>query len=176
MTELTIRPAIWEYDGAEIRALCWAYRDLLVERTSGFPGLLDRYYAKADYAALLDDLPRIHARPRGDILVADLGGKVVGSAMYYPLAQPGLTEIKRIFVAPEARGMSAGRALIEDCMRRAVADGYTRMVLDTMIELTEAIRLYEAMGFTPAAPFYDLPDDAAPAIRFFGIDLKPEQG
>lgn len=176
MTPLTIRPAVWDIDGPAIHALCWAYRDLLVERTSAFPGLLDRYYAKADYAALLDDLPRIHARPKGDIVVAELEAQVVGCAMYYPLAAEGVTEIKRIFVSADARGRSAGRALIEDCMRRAVADGYKRMVLDTMIELTEAIRLYEAMGFTPADPFYDLPEDAASAIRFFGIDLISEEG
>lgn len=170
-TDLTFRSADWSRDGAAVQALCWAYRDLLESRMGRFPGLLDRYYAKPDYAALMERLPEIHARPTGDILLAEAGGQTVGCAMYYPLNQPGLTEIKRVFVAPEARGMSAGRRLIEATMDAARTDGYTRMVLDTMVDLNEAISLYEKMGFTTAEPFYDISPEAAPAIRFFGIDL-----
>ncbi|MEO0746666.1 MAG: hypothetical protein AAFY49_15075 [Pseudomonadota bacterium] len=57
-------------------------------------------------------------------------------------------------------------------MRRAAADGYGRMVLDTIAPLTEAIALYERLGFAPCAPFYN-PDPAfAPHLRFFDITLE----
>lgn len=174
--QITIRRAVWEEDQHAIKALCWAYRDLLETRTARFPGLLDRYYAKPDYTALLERLPQIHARPQGDILLATRGpddSAVVGCAMYYPLALPGLCEIKRIFVLPQARRLSAARRLVTAAETAAAADGHSRMVLDTMVELHEAIALYHTLGFTPAEPFYDLAPDAAPAIRFFGKDLSP---
>ncbi|WP_299041535.1 GNAT family N-acetyltransferase [uncultured Tateyamaria sp.] len=166
MTDLSIRPATRD-DMDDVARLCWAYRDLLVERSQGLPPVVDTYYARDSYAALIADLPRIHARPKGDILIATLAGQTVGCAMYYPLTAPGTTEIKRVFVDPAGRGTGAGRALMQDAMARARADGYTRVVLDTISPLTEAIALYERLGFTPCAPFYD-PDPAfAPYLRFF---------
>lgn len=170
MTDLIIRRAT-SSDAADVARLCWAYRDLLVARSDGMPSIVDAYYAKDSYARLIADLPRIHARPKGDIVLATLEGDVVGCAMYYPLATPGVTEIKRVFVDARARGTGAGRALIEDCMVRARADGYTRMVLDTMSRLTEAIALYERLGFEPCPPFYEPDPEFEPYLRFFDHPL-----
>ena len=165
-----IRPATPD-DHADIARLCWAYRDLLVAREGDMPSIVEAYYAKDSYAKLINDLPRIHARPKGDIVLAVLDDDVVGCAMYYPLSMPGVTEIKRVFVDAQARGTGAGRALIEDCMTRARSDGYTRMVLDTAINLPEAIALYHRLGFAPCPPFYD-PDAAfEPYLRFFDHSL-----
>ena len=100
-------------------------------------------------------------------MLAVFDGDVVGCAMYYPLAMPGVTEIKRVFVDANARGTGAGRAMIEDCMKRARADGYTRMVLDTAINLPEAIALYGRLGFQPCPPFYDPDPVFEPYLRFF---------
>lgn len=158
-------------DMPDLEKLCWAYRDLLVERSAGLPPMVDTYYGVESYTALIADLPRIHARPRGDILVARLNGRTVGCAMYYPLAQNGVTEIKRVYVDDSARGTGAGRALMETAMNRARDDGYNRMVLDTIAPLTEAIALYTRLGFAPCAPFYE-PDPAfVPHLRFFDHPL-----
>lgn len=167
---LSIRPAT-PADMDDVARLCWAYRDLLVARSDGLPPIVETYYARDTYAALIADLPRIHARPKGDILVAALDGQTVGCGMYYPLADPGTTEIKRIYVDETARGTGAGRALIQDAMQRARADGYTRMVLDTMIRLPEAIALYEKLGFKPCAPFYEPDPEFEPYLRFFDHPL-----
>jgi len=165
-----IRPYTPE-DQTELARLCWAYRDLLAERTQSVPDILDTYYAKDDYTRLIADLPRIHARPKGNILLAEQNGAIVGCGMYYPLETPGICEIKRVFVDGNARGLGAARALMAQAMAEARADGYSRMVLDTMINLTEAIALYEKLGFTPGAPFYDLDPRFAHVIRFFAKDL-----
>lgn len=170
MTNLSIHSAR-PSDMEDVARLCWAYRDLLIERSAGLPDMVEAYYAKDSYAALIADLPRIHARPTGDILVAVLDDQVVGCAMYYPLAEPGTTEIKRVFVAPSARGSGAGRALIQESMARAKADRYTRVVLDTMSGLTEAIALYERLGFQPCAPYYDAEPSFLPYLRFFDHPL-----
>ena len=156
----------------DIARLCWGYRALLSERAAAIPGIVERYYAEADYARMIDDLPRVHARPRGDMLLAVAGGRAVGCAMYYPLGPEGVTEIKRVFVDPAARGLGAGRALMVDAMHRAAADGYARMVPDTIAPLTEAIALYKRVGFAPCPPFYE-PDPAyVPHLRFFDIALE----
>ncbi|WP_299297704.1 GNAT family N-acetyltransferase [uncultured Tateyamaria sp.] len=167
---LTVRSAT-PSDLTELARLCWAYRDILVARSTAFPTIVETYYAKETYAALIADLPRIHARPAGDILLAELDGHVVGCAMYYPLDMPGVTEIKRIYVNEAARGTGAGRALIETAMKRARNDGYTRMVLDTIAPLTEAIALYERVGFSACAPFYEPDPQFAAYLRFFDHPL-----
>lgn len=158
-------------DTADVARLCWAYRGVLVDRMASIPGILDQYYAEPDYAALIDKLPQIHARPRGDILLA-VTDHPVGCAMYYPISDHE-TEIKRIYVDPKARGLGAGRALISAAMDRAAADGYTRMVLDTVDTLTEAMTLYSAMGFAPCAPFYTPAPEFAPRLRFYDIPISP---
>lgn len=170
MTEISIRPAT-PADAQDIARLCWAYRDVLVERSEGLPPMVETYYAADSYAAMIADLPRIHARPKGDILLATLDNAVVGCAMYYPLVEPGVAEIKRVYVDPAARGTGAGRALMVKGMARARADGYTRMVLDTISPLTEAIALYERLGFTPCDPFYEPDPVFLPWLRFFDHPL-----
>ncbi|MEL7092039.1 MAG: GNAT family N-acetyltransferase [Pseudomonadota bacterium] len=170
MTRATIRTATPD-DIPAITQLCWDYRDMLIDRAGSRHGVVEVAYAADGYASLLADLPRIHARPTGDMLVADIDGAVLGCAMYYPFSD-GVTEMKRVYVDPQARGSGAGRALVQAGIARARADGYTRMVIDTITPLHEAIALYESLGFAPCAPFYD-PDPAfADVLRFFDLSLQ----
>ena len=167
---LIIRPIDLPRDMDALAGLCWAYRDLLITRTTHVPDMVERYYSREAYTALIADLPRIHARPLGEILVAELDGAVVGCAMYYR-HPTGPCEVKRIFVNAAARGHGAGEKLLRAAMSGAKADGHQVMVLDTVHTLTEAIALYKRVGFKPAQPFYD-PDPAyADTLRFFAIQL-----
>ena len=86
MAELTIRTAT-SADDADVGRLCWAYRDLLLEQSRSFPHVLASYLDQPAYRALIADLPRIHARPKGDILLACLGDEVVGCAMNYQIGR-----------------------------------------------------------------------------------------
>lgn len=170
MPKPTIRSAT-PADAGEIARLCWAYRDVLIARSTGLPPMVDAYYAADSFDAMIAGLPRVHARPGGYILLAILDGSVVGCAMYYPLSTPGDTEIKRVYVEPGARGTGAGRALMQGALEGARTDGYTRAVLDTIAPLREAIALYERLGFQPCAPFYDPDPVFAPHLRFFEYPL-----
>ena len=61
-------------------------------------------------------------------------------------------ELKRLYVAPRARGRGLARhlvALVEDDARR---HGAARVVLDTGIRQPEAIALYRTLGYRPVAP------------------------
>ncbi len=70
-------------------------------------------------------------------------------------------EIRRMYVASEARGKKLGEALIMACVSEAQKLGYTRVVLDTFQEPTYALKLYKRLGFTECAPFNHLPLDKA---------------
>ena len=171
MRSTVVRRATAE-DMPIVKTLCWAYRDLLVDRSASIPEIVEHYYAKDDYAALLNALPEKHAPPKGAIYVAELEGQTVGCGMIHEIAT-GVTEIKRVFVAPEARGSGAASAIFATAIRDARDMGQRKMVLDTMIHLTEAMSLYEKLGFQPGEPFYEPDPRFTDVIRFFQMPLDP---
>jgi GNAT superfamily N-acetyltransferase len=61
--------------------------------------------------------------------------------------EPGVGEIKRLFVTGAARGRGYGRTLLRELERLAVGYGYRRMRLLTAEVLGEAGALYEAEGY-----------------------------
>lgn len=65
----------------------------------------------------------------------------------------GDAEIKRMYVIPEARGRSLSRLVLAALEDDARATGRTRMVLETGINLPEAISLYTSSGYEPCAKF-----------------------
>ena len=157
-------------DMPAVHDLCWKYRALLVARNHSRPEIVENYYNSDTYTDLLQRLPSIHARPDGAIFIATLGGKTVGCAMSHRIDQT-TCEIKRVYVDDAARGHGLGVSLFQTAMDQARRDGYARMVLDTMIPLTEAIALYRKIGFRRSEPFYDLDPDYADHIEFYEIDL-----
>lgn len=62
-------------------------------------------------------------------------------------------EIKRMWVAPEARGVGLARRLLGECESRARAHGAHTLRLETNRALTEAIALYRTSGFREVPPF-----------------------
>ncbi|NHC13354.1 GNAT family N-acetyltransferase [Motilibacter sp. E257] len=86
------------------------------------------------------------------------------------ISRTGEAEFRMLAVAPEARGRGAGRALVEECLRRAAAAGAGRLVLSTQPSSAVAHRLYERLGFSrlperdwSPAPGVDLLAYARPA-------------
>lgn len=82
-----------------------------------------------------------------------------------PLAGGALTfldahraEVKRMWVAPHARGTGLAGALLHHLEARAVAHGRTTMVLDTNAALQPAVRLYEREGYRRVPAYNDNPD------------------
>lgn len=110
----------------------------------------------------LRDRPGSYAPPRGILLLADLGdegdesGQGVGCVAVRPL-EPGICELKRLYVRSSGRGTGLGRQLTEAAMSAARDMGYTRMRLDTLPEMQSAQRLYESLGFYDIPAYYDNP-------------------
>ncbi|MFE0459188.1 GNAT family N-acetyltransferase [Kitasatospora sp. NPDC058965] len=94
--------------------------------------------------------------PRGLFLVARLHGEPVGCAgLKLPAGAPA--EIKRMWVAPHARGLGLARRFLAELEARAAEHGRTLLRLDTNKALTAAIRLYHSYGFEEVPAFNDEP-------------------
>ena len=59
----------------------------------------------------------------------------------------GIAEIKRMYVAPQARGRGLGRTLLVALEQAAAELGCDRARLDTAATLTEAVGLYGSAGY-----------------------------
>lgn len=81
----------------------------------------------------------------------------------------GDAEIKRMYVAPEARGRGLARRILAELERDATAAGRSRMVLETGTEQPEAIALYLSSGYAPVRKFGLYRDE--PLSRCYGRDL-----
>ena len=163
---LVLRPARGEDDLAAVRALCWDYRAHLIDHHPPTRAVIEAVYPEAGYAAVLADLAALHARPKGEILLARLGDAPVGCGMSYEQA-PGAVELKRVYVAPAGRGQGIARRLCDALIAQAAADGYTTVRLDTLHTLIAAQALYARLGFHRRDAYYDVPALAAPHIRFY---------
>ena len=94
--------------------------------------------------------------PAGLLLVATLHGEPVGcGALKFHDGAPA--EIKRMWVAPAARGTGLGRRLLADLEERAGQSGAGRVRLETNGALAEAIALYRSAGYHEVPAFSDEP-------------------
>lgn len=136
--------------------------------------LLDGYLAELrarlggfDPARSVSAGPEEMSPPRGQFLVIYDGDEPVACGGVKTLS-PGVAEIKRMFVAPSARGRGHGRRMLVALEDAARAMGLSRVVLDTAAPLAEAHRLYERHGYREIAPYNDNPY----AARWYDKDLR----
>jgi DNA-binding MarR family transcriptional regulator/GNAT superfamily N-acetyltransferase len=94
--------------------------------------------------------------PAGEFFVAYLRGVPIGcGAVKHP---PGRhAEIKRMWIAPSARGLGLGRRLLLRLEDRARVAGARVARIETNSDLGEALSLYASAGWTEVAPFNDEP-------------------
>jgi GNAT superfamily N-acetyltransferase len=114
-----------------------------------------------------------------DWIVAEFDGRIVGSVVVFPPSADAYRgavgaapwpELRLLSVSPAARGRGIGRALVEECARRAAATGASTLGLHTSRSMADAIRLYEAMGFV-RAPEYDFRPDGAELVTAYRLPL-----
>lgn len=111
--------------------------------------------AYQDFSVELAALPGKYAPPRGELLLArDNAGQALGCVGLRPLAAAGCCEMKRLYLAPKARGTGLGRTLAEAIVQRAREIGYSELRLDTLASMAPAIGLYRQMGFAEIEPYY----------------------
>jgi GNAT superfamily N-acetyltransferase len=111
-----------------------------------------RLGAPFDRAQYPDPAPGELEPPRGILLVAFDGDEPVGSGAVRVIG-PRVAEIKRMYVAPRARGRGLGRRLLQELERGAVELGCRTVRLDTMAAMGEAGALYRSAGYEPIADY-----------------------
>jgi hypothetical protein len=90
------------------------------------------------------------------LLIARLEGQPIGcGALKFHAGAPA--ELKRMWVAPAARGVGLGRRLLAELERHAWDNGVKVLRLETNGALTEAIALYRSAGYRAVAAFNDEP-------------------
>ena len=116
---------------------------------------------------------------RMERIVADDHGTLIGSVLLYPAAaraygdlasEANSPELRLLAVAHEARGRGVGRALVDECIRRARLVGAPALGLHTSKSMATAMQLYERMGFE-RAPELDFQPPGAEVVWGFKLPL-----
>jgi ribosomal protein S18 acetylase RimI-like enzyme len=138
--------------GADEVDLCKELGEFVREAYVMLPG----HIPEPDYEAELADVAARAGLPHTEVLAAfDDGGRPLGCVTYVagdgsPMlehTEPDTASFRMLGVDPRAQRSGAGRALVEACIDRALADGRASIVMHTTTWMHGAHRLYEGLGF-----------------------------
>ena len=124
--------------------------------TSYFAELDSRFDAGFDPSRSISADAEELSEPAGLLLVARLRGEPIGCGAL-KLHDGGPAEIKRMWVAPAARGLGVGRRILAELEDHARRRGVAVVRLETNKALREAGRLYRSAGFAEVEAFNDEP-------------------
>jgi ribosomal protein S18 acetylase RimI-like enzyme len=112
-------------------------------------------------------------------IVAVDGDRVIGSVMLFApssdayqgaASQATWPELRLLAVAEEARGRGVGRALVQECMKRALAMGASEIGLHTSQSMQVATKLYTDLGFE-RVPEFDFQPPGAELVKAYRLSL-----
>lgn len=138
-------PVVREYlpnDSAQVNALALLAFERFKDAYHDWPA----FRAKIGNMSALADV--------GEVIVAKVEGQIVGAVAYVgrgvPKAEFFRTEwpiMRMLVVAPDFRGRGIGRALAQECLRRARREGASVFALHTSELMYVALPMYKRMGF-----------------------------
>ncbi len=123
----------------------WCFNQYFAEINRRFEGGFDP-------ALSISADPQELTPPLGLLLVARLHGRPIGcGALKFHQRRPA--ELKRMWIAPTARGLGVGRRLLGELERHAREAGVAVLRLETNRTLSEAIALYKGSGYIEVKAF-----------------------
>ncbi len=96
--------------------------------------------------AELHGLPDSYLTRGGAFWVALRDGELLGTCGVFPVG-PRTYELRKMYLHRTSRGLGLGKRLLDVAIAWARERGGTKLVLDTVEQMTRAIRFYEANGF-----------------------------
>lgn len=149
-TEIVISSAESAFEIGQVRELFTEYAESL-----GFSLCFQGFDRE------LAGLPGGYGPPDGRLLLARYGSEAAGCIALHKL-EPGVCEMKRLYVRPTFRGRSLGGLLAERVIAEAKGIGYTRMRLDTVEpRMKDAVALYRRLGFQEIGAYRANPIEGA---------------
>ncbi len=101
----------------------------------------------------LAGLPGDYVPPEGRLLLVECESQLAGCVALHKL-EPGICEMKRLYLRPQFRGRGLGRVLAERIIAEARQIGYRRMRLDTVEPvMKDAVAMYRKLGFKEIASY-----------------------
>jgi len=97
-----------------------------------------------------DSLYELFRQPGSVYFVAENeDGKIVGGGGIFPTGglPKDTCELVKMYLLPEVRGIGLGKKIIELCLVAAAESGFSKVYLESMPELAQALKVYEKFGF-----------------------------
>lgn len=170
MPTISVKVAETDTDFAAARKLCYGWVDWQLQNFPEYKHEILRVFEPVAYRRTVDSLHEIHARPKGAILLAYLDDQPFGCVMYLE-EEPGVAEIKRLFVEVAGRGHGLGATLLMAMFDQMRADGYSTVRFASAWFLTHARALYENVGFTDIRQPENFPDHLKEIVYFMERQL-----
>jgi len=95
-----------------------------------------------------------------DVVIAYEGEEPMGCASFKNL-EPGVAEVKRVFVRPTHRGRGISRGLMAALEARAASQGVGVLLVETSRNFAEAVGLYRSLGYAEVEnypPYVGMPE------------------
>lgn len=111
------------------------------------------------YMNLTDEfetMEKKYAANEGVLILALDGGEAIGCVGVRKI-EPGIAELKRLYVRDSHRGLKVGVTLIEKALENARSPGYKKIRLDVIPSLLKAKELYHSFGFYEIPPYFNNP-------------------
>ena len=159
--EIAVTPADYDAFAVLVREY-WAW---LENRYADLPGFIGSVGGHQALEAELDTLSTVYGPPRGRVLLAYRGDEITGGVAMKDLGD-GSCEMKRLYVPDRFQGHGTGRLLVHALIAAATADGFGLMRLDTGEQNTEAIAMYESIGFRRCPPHHEYPSELMAHLVF----------
>ncbi|MDX1651032.1 MAG: GNAT family N-acetyltransferase [Brumimicrobium sp.] len=96
-----------------------------------------------------DSLFELFQQPGSCYYIAKHRDEMIGGCGIYPTEglPDGYGELVKLYLKNEFRGKGLGQKLILKCFEAATEMGYTHLYLESIPALSQAVKLYEKLGF-----------------------------